>query len=121
MLISFFHFSVIIGSGTSSVALAWSGTFDDLIGGHISNFFKENAPMELSGLAPYPDVFATVLVLLLSGKMVTRALFKDHTNVTTCDCPLSTSATSVTLTPCIFPKIASSVRYHVCFHLVHIH
>ncbi|XP_060904686.1 cationic amino acid transporter 2-like [Labrus mixtus] len=53
--------------GTSSVALAWSGTFDDLIGGVISKFFEENAPMGLTGLAPYPDVFAAVLVLLLSG------------------------------------------------------
>uniref|UniRef100_A0A672IG40 Cationic amino acid transporter C-terminal domain-containing protein n=1 Tax=Salarias fasciatus TaxID=181472 RepID=A0A672IG40_SALFA len=44
--------------GTSSVALAWSGTFDDLIGGVISNYFQENAPMGLDGLAPYPDVFA---------------------------------------------------------------
>lgn len=71
MLISVLHLSVIICSGTSSVALAWSGTFDDLIGGHISKFFEENAPMGLTGLAPYPDVFATVLVLILSGKIVT--------------------------------------------------
>ncbi|XP_034546626.1 cationic amino acid transporter 2-like [Notolabrus celidotus] len=53
--------------GTSSVALAWSGTFDDLIGGVIAKFFEENAPMGLTGLAPYPDVFAAALVLLLSG------------------------------------------------------
>ncbi|XP_030594668.1 cationic amino acid transporter 2 isoform X2 [Archocentrus centrarchus] len=53
--------------GTSSVALAWSGTFDDLIGGVISKYFEENAAMGLPGLAPYPDVFAAALVLLLSG------------------------------------------------------
>ncbi|XP_068438418.1 cationic amino acid transporter 2-like [Clinocottus analis] len=53
--------------GTSSVALAWSGTFDDLIGGVISNYFEKNAAMNLPGLAPYPDVFAAVLVLILSG------------------------------------------------------
>ncbi|XP_068570523.1 cationic amino acid transporter 2-like [Cebidichthys violaceus] len=53
--------------GTSSVALAWSGTFDDLIGGVISKYFEANAAMGLPGLAPYPDVFAAVLVILLSG------------------------------------------------------
>ncbi|KAM6952887.1 cationic amino acid transporter 2 isoform 1-T2 [Lycodopsis pacificus] len=53
--------------GTSSVALAWSGTFDDLIGGPISKYFETNAAMGLPGLAPYPDVFAAVLVMLLSG------------------------------------------------------
>ncbi|XP_075959356.1 cationic amino acid transporter 2 [Anarhichas minor] len=53
--------------GTSSVALAWSGTFDDLIGGAISKYFEANAAMSLTGLAPYPDVFAAVLVILLSG------------------------------------------------------
>lgn len=57
--------------GTSSVALAWSGTFDDLIGGHISSYFEKNAAMGLPGLAPYPDIFATVLILLLSGKIDT--------------------------------------------------
>ncbi|MED6263227.1 Cationic amino acid transporter 2 [Characodon lateralis] len=53
--------------GTSSVALAWSGTFDDLIGGVISKYFEENAAMGLPGLAAYPDVFAAGLILLLSG------------------------------------------------------
>ncbi|XP_042348796.1 cationic amino acid transporter 2-like [Plectropomus leopardus] len=53
--------------GTSSVALAWSGTFDDLIGGVISKYFEKHAAMGLAGLAPYPDVFATVLILILSG------------------------------------------------------
>ncbi|KAF7661493.1 hypothetical protein LDENG_00260110 [Lucifuga dentata] len=53
--------------GTSSVALAWSGTFDDLIGGVISKYFEKHATMGLPGLAPYPDVFAALLILLLSG------------------------------------------------------
>lgn len=61
-------------SGTSSVAIAWSGTFDDLIGGHISKFFKDNASISVPGLAPYPDIFAVALILILSGKMLTLDL-----------------------------------------------
>uniref|UniRef100_A0A3P9BSA4 Cationic amino acid transporter 2 n=1 Tax=Maylandia zebra TaxID=106582 RepID=A0A3P9BSA4_9CICH len=53
--------------GTSTVALAWSGTFDELIGGVMSKYFAENAAMGLPGLAPYPDVFAAALIVLLSG------------------------------------------------------
>ncbi|XP_061643485.1 cationic amino acid transporter 2-like [Phyllopteryx taeniolatus] len=53
--------------GTSSVAIAWSGTFDDLIGGVMSKYLAENAAMDLPFLAPYPDVFAAFLIMILSG------------------------------------------------------
>ncbi|XP_034037378.1 cationic amino acid transporter 2-like [Thalassophryne amazonica] len=53
--------------GTASVALAWSRTFDDLIGGYISQYFETHAAMGLPGLAPYPDIFAAALIMLLSG------------------------------------------------------
>ncbi|XP_066496004.1 cationic amino acid transporter 3 [Tiliqua scincoides] len=54
--------------GTASVARAWSATFDNIIGGHISSFFQNHTALHLENvLAEYPDFFALFLVLLLTA------------------------------------------------------
>ncbi|XP_068574415.1 cationic amino acid transporter 2-like isoform X2 [Cebidichthys violaceus] len=53
--------------GTSSVAKAWTGTFDDLIDNIIAQTLEKLTPMDSPGLAPYPDFFAAGLIMLLAG------------------------------------------------------
>ncbi|XP_078129837.1 cationic amino acid transporter 2-like [Sander vitreus] len=52
---------------TSSVAVAWTGTFDDLIDNVIAKTLEKHTPMDSPGLAPYPDFFAAGLIMLLAG------------------------------------------------------
>lgn len=54
--------------GTASVARAWSSSFDNIIGNHISVFFRSSTSLNVPGvLAEYPDFFALLLILLLTG------------------------------------------------------
>lgn len=52
--------------GTSSVARGMSVYLDAMLGNRMSHFFRSIFPMNIDFLAPYPDFFSFIVVILLS-------------------------------------------------------
>uniref|UniRef100_H2ZMS2 Cationic amino acid transporter C-terminal domain-containing protein n=1 Tax=Ciona savignyi TaxID=51511 RepID=H2ZMS2_CIOSA len=53
--------------GAASVARAWTGNFDALIGNKIKTHMLSCCSMDVPGLAEYPDIFSFAIVMLLTA------------------------------------------------------
>ncbi|XP_002731141.1 high affinity cationic amino acid transporter 1-like [Saccoglossus kowalevskii] len=53
--------------GSASVARGWSGYFDSMLGENLENFSMKYIPMNMPGIAAYPDFLAFVIVLSVTA------------------------------------------------------
>lgn len=54
--------------GCASIARALSGHIDKPLGYPMKTFFREHFPINVSFLAPYPDLFSLTSILMLTCK-----------------------------------------------------
>lgn len=58
--------------GCASISRALSGHIDKPFGYPMRNFFQQTFPMNVSFLAPYPDLFSFTSILALTSKYTTK-------------------------------------------------